>query len=260
MKKIVYFLFSLSCSGQEINKEFYAPMELEYIQKSMMFKLNGISVLDYVKTNPLVARQVYDTNLKEFKDANSKLKFTKDECENLVVNYVNNKTSLKNPSLFYNLNSNKKQFFDKISENTYFSGEEKDTNYYKCICINYKLLRLQEDFNELQSEFNLPGGHEVSQNEFRINSIFLELESLNTINFSEFDIFRLNKKFKTIKKSKSIIFSSINSPTKMYLLKNDPVEIIEAKDNWLKIKYYPEKNGEWTGKTIEGWIKKSDVE
>jgi SH3-like domain-containing protein len=46
----------------------------------------------------------------------------------------------------------------------------------------------------------------------------------------------------------------------MYLLKNDPVEIIEEKDNWLKIKYYPEKNGEWTGKTIEGWIKKSDVE
>lgn len=104
MKKIVYFLFSLSCSGQEINKEFYAPLELEYIQKSMIYNINGISVLDYVKTNPLVARQVYDNNLKEFKVANSKVKFTKDECENLVVNYVNNKTSLKNPGLFYNLN------------------------------------------------------------------------------------------------------------------------------------------------------------
>ena len=46
----------------------------------------------------------------------------------------------------------------------------------------------------------------------------------------------------------------------MYLLKNDPVELVEEKDNWLKIKYYPEKNGVWTGKTIEGWIKKGDVE
>jgi len=260
MKKIVFFLFSLSCSGQDINKEFYAPLELEYFQKSTIYNINGISVLDYVKTNPLVARQVYDNNLKEFKDANSKLKFTKDECKNLVERYVNNKTSLKNVGVFYNLNSNRKQFFGKISENTYFSGEEKDTSYYKCICINYKLLKLQEDYYELQSEFNLPGGHEVSQNEIRINSIFHELESLNTNDFSEFDMFRLNKKFKTIKKSKSIIFSSMNSPTKMYLLKNDPVEIIEEKDNWLKIKYYPEKNGEWTGKTIEGWIKKSDVE
>jgi hypothetical protein len=70
----------------------------------------------------------------------------------------------------------------------------------------------------------------------------------------------LDKTFLKIISKKAIIYSSPNRPTKMYLLKNDPVEIIEEKDNWLKIKYYPEKNGEWTGKTIEGWIKKSDLE
>jgi len=69
----------------------------------------------------------------------------------------------------------------------------------------------------------------------------------------------LNIKYGIIK-DKSTIHKNLDTPTKMYLLKNDPVEIIEEKDNWLKIKYYPEKNGEWTGKTIEGWIKKSDVE
>jgi hypothetical protein len=70
----------------------------------------------------------------------------------------------------------------------------------------------------------------------------------------------LVKKYSLISYPKVIIFSNLRSPTKMYLLKNDPVEVTEEKDNWLKIKYYPEKNGEWTGKTIEGWIKKSDVE
>ena len=46
----------------------------------------------------------------------------------------------------------------------------------------------------------------------------------------------------------------------MYLIKGDPIEIVEEQGDWLRIIYYPEKNGEWTGKTIEGWIRKSDVE
>lgn len=70
----------------------------------------------------------------------------------------------------------------------------------------------------------------------------------------------LNKNFSIITSSKVSIFNDIRSKTKMYLLKNDPVEIIEKKVDWLKIKYYPEKNGIWTGKTIEGWIRESDVE
>jgi hypothetical protein len=61
-------------------------------------------------------------------------------------------------------------------------------------------------------------------------------------------------------KNKSIIHSSPNRPTKMYLIQNDPVEVVEEQDNWLKIKYYPEKKGEWMGKVIQGWIKKTDVE
>jgi len=39
----------------------------------------------------------------------------------------------------------------------------------------------------------------------------------------------------------------------MYLLKNDEVEVLEEKEDWLRIRYYGKK-------TIEGWIKKSDVE
>ena len=63
-----------------------------------------------------------------------------------------------------------------------------------------------------------------------------------------------------IKPTRVIINKQPHQPTKMYLIQNDPVEVVEERDNWLKIKYYPEKNGEWTGKTIEGWIKKTDVE
>jgi len=39
----------------------------------------------------------------------------------------------------------------------------------------------------------------------------------------------------------------------MYLLKGDVVEILQEKDDWLQIRYYGNK-------TIEDWIKKSDVE
>ncbi|MFN3785133.1 MAG: hypothetical protein ACK4R6_14540 [Spirosomataceae bacterium] len=69
----------------------------------------------------------------------------------------------------------------------------------------------------------------------------------------------INIKYGLIK-NKSIIHSSPDRPTKMYLIQNDSVEIVEQRDDWLKIKFYPEKNGEWTGKIIEGWIKRSDVE
>ncbi|NBB32005.1 hypothetical protein [Cellulophaga sp. BC115SP] len=55
-----------------------------------------------------------------------------------------------------------------------------------------------------------------------------------------------------IKVSKSIIYDSPNSPTKMYLIKGDEVEILEEKEEWLNIRYYGKK-------IIEGWIKKSDI-
>jgi len=62
-----------------------------------------------------------------------------------------------------------------------------------------------------------------------------------------------NMEFKEIKATKSIIYSTPNKPTKMYLLKGDVVEILQEKDDWLQIRYYGNK-------TIEDWIKKSDVE
>jgi hypothetical protein len=65
---------------------------------------------------------------------------------------------------------------------------------------------------------------------------------------------------KHIKSSKAIIYSQPDIPTKMYLIKGDVVEILEEKGDWLRINYYPEKDGKETGKTIEGWIRKTDME
>ena len=70
----------------------------------------------------------------------------------------------------------------------------------------------------------------------------------------------LNKSYGIAKNAKTAIFSNPNHPSKMHLIKGDPVEIVTKKENWLKIKYFIEKNGMWTGQTITGWIKKSDVE
>lgn len=69
----------------------------------------------------------------------------------------------------------------------------------------------------------------------------------------------LNKKYAIIENIKTKIFFTPNQPSKMYLIKGDAIEIVTKKGNWLKINYYPEQNGIWTGKTIEGWIKQSDV-
>jgi SH3-like domain-containing protein len=40
----------------------------------------------------------------------------------------------------------------------------------------------------------------------------------------------------------------------MFLLKGDPLEVLEEKDDWLRIRYYAKT------KTIDGWIMRSDVE
>lgn len=53
--------------------------------------------------------------------------------------------------------------------------------------------------------------------------------------------------------SKSLLNTAPNKPTRMYLLKGDDVELLDRQDDWLKIRYRGKK-------TIEGWIKKSDVE
>ena len=60
-------------------------------------------------------------------------------------------------------------------------------------------------------------------------------------------------KFAKIKIDKSFIFSLPTKRTNMYILKDDPVQVLETKGDWLKIRYYGTK-------TIEGWIKKTDVE
>jgi hypothetical protein len=66
--------------------------------------------------------------------------------------------------------------------------------------------------------------------------------------------------YKMVISDKAIIYSQPEIATRMYILKNDVVEIYETQGDWIKIKYYIEKQGKDTGKTIEGWIKKSDVE
>ncbi|WP_337045419.1 hypothetical protein [Emticicia sp. 17c] len=60
-------------------------------------------------------------------------------------------------------------------------------------------------------------------------------------------------KLKKIVSTKSDIYNNLRISTKMYLIKEDEGEILEEKNDWLKIRYYGKK-------TIEGWIKKSDVE
>ena len=68
--------------------------------------------------------------------------------------------------------------------------------------------------------------------------------------------------FKKIRFQKRFILDDSFTLTKMYLIEGDEVEVLEQKlvkgINWLKIRYYG--SGATPRKTIEGWIKKNDVE
>jgi hypothetical protein len=256
MKKttiIILLIVTFSCQGQEKNEEFYTPIELSYFHNSSLFTLNEKVIMNYTLVNPLVARQVYDYNLKEFQEINSKVNFTKAECSDLIYKYVNFKTDSTYFGVFYNPNSNQKLSSKKITDNGFYTKSNTDSVFYKCICINSKYLNLPEDYEEIQSEYNSPGGYELKNKGFKNKVILKMIGSLNKENFDSLNIFILSKKINTIKSTKTLIYSSPNSPTKMYLLKGDEVEIIKEKDEWLKIRYYGKK-------TIEGWIMKSDVE
>lgn len=59
-------------------------------------------------------------------------------------------------------------------------------------------------------------------------------------------------KQKPISSKKAIIYSLPNIATKMYLLKNDTIEVLEQKNDWVRMNFYGKK-------LISGWIKKADV-
>jgi hypothetical protein len=62
-------------------------------------------------------------------------------------------------------------------------------------------------------------------------------------------------KIKEIRVPKAFLYKSYGGPkSASYLVKSDLIEVLEEKDNWLKIRYYAKT------KTIDGWIMRSDVE
>ena len=63
----------------------------------------------------------------------------------------------------------------------------------------------------------------------------------------------LDKTFTKITTSKVSICTTPAIFSKVYLLRGNVVEVLETKDTWIKIRYYGNK-------TIEGWIRKNDVE
>ncbi|RRB02831.1 hypothetical protein [Larkinella rosea] len=69
------------------------------------------------------------------------------------------------------------------------------------------------------------------------------------------DLWKEYKKLINLKKimHKSTIYLSPSIPTKRYLLKNDLVEILEEKSQWIRIRYYGTR-------LIEGWAKVMDIE
>ncbi|MFC0186142.1 hypothetical protein SAMN04515674_12370 [Pseudarcicella hirudinis] len=72
----------------------------------------------------------------------------------------------------------------------------------------------------------------------------------------------LGKSFLKIKIPNAFIYTQPTIVGKTYLLKNDMIEVVKEKEikgiKWINFRYYG--NSEENGKTIEGWIRKTDVE
>gem|GEM_PF-6919410 len=192
--------------------------------------------------------------------------------------------NIEKERIFYIIKDNEALFINKKdkniqkSENVFYIDrfgfcEKFDSIEYKCnqylkeslytdhICIEGQVFNFSFDYPvQISSRIEIIGNGVSSLEKVdRLNNgdihDFLSSNNIKIL-LKKF----LNRSFEVINIKKSIIHSRPSQPTKMYLIQNDPVEVVEERDDWLRIKYYPEKNGEWTGKVIEGWIKKSDVE
>lgn len=146
--------------------------------------------------------------------------------------------------------------FSDIKKNMLLVQELKKNGVFFCICTKEKemLTCNYPEYDEADSTFSFHGTDVFDFNKidqipiFLIKTLLKKGQEDNQDYLKEF----LNIDFKEIKSNKSIVHVLPNQPTKMYLLKNDEVEILEEKSSWLKIRYYGKK-------TIEGWIKKEDV-
>ena len=153
---------------------------------------------------------------------------------------LKNINDLKDAGIFY-YEVNEDDFQEKY--------KEKDGTYSG---IQANVIQMDEDKKGFQIYDPLRPGQRGTYK--RIKQLPLKLENiLKSKNIIIDSIIKENKAKYIVKVTKSIIYCTPNKPTKMYLLKGDVVEILQEKDDWLQIRYYGKK-------TIEGWIKKSDVE
>lgn len=251
MKNILLALlgFSISCQAQK-SIEQYSPIKIAYESNVFPQRLEYITIMNYTLINPQLARQFYDNSKEKFLKINSQLSFSKDECKSIVETYISKITDSTFSGIFYNPYSNKKIMAKIVSKSIYKIKIDNSYLFFRCDCVPTKYLNLPKNYKSILSEFNLPGGFSIEIDEIKNDQFKNKIRYLSSKDTLANTIF-LNLEYKIL--NKTIIYSSPNSPTKMYLLKGDEVEIIKEKDEWLKIRYYGKK-------TIEGWIKKSDVE
>ncbi len=137
-------------------------------------------------------------------------------------------------------------FYYEVNEDDFEEENKEIDGTYAGIQAN--VIQMDDDKNGFQIYDPLrPGQRGVYK---RINKLPLKIEEyLESRNIIIDQLIN----YKVIKIGKSIIHSAHNQPTKMYLIKGDEVECLEEMDGWYKIRFYGKK-------TIEGWIRKSDVE
>ncbi|MDI9881112.1 SH3 domain-containing protein [Flectobacillus longus] len=227
----------------------YIPLHITYEGDSISKKAENFTIINYTLINPLIARQVYDRSEKEFAKINSTISHSRNKCQSMIEAYVSKKTDSTYSGIFYNTNSNKKEKNIRITPNLYKTQFGNNFIFHRCVCVPSSLFVLDKDYQEILSEFNLPGGYTLEKNEI-ISNFFLN--KVNNLNLK--DSLSTDKILKArILKDKVYFYSRPNLITNIYIIKGDEVEVLEEKGEWLKIRYYGKKN-------IEGWIKRSDVD
>ncbi|WP_044171404.1 SH3 domain-containing protein [Flectobacillus major] len=148
------------------------------------------------------------------------------------------------------------QGYSNIKDEILKATDLRSSGRYLCFCNKKDSLLLCDfpDFSTSDTSFSF-SGTDIFDFNFKKN---LNRETysriIKVLSGEQYNYFRELLYYTSyIKNIKAYLYSNRVIPTKMYLIKGDEVEILEEKGEWLKIRYYGKK-------TIEGWIKNSDVE
>lgn len=190
--------------------------------------------------------------------------YTDEEANNV---YSNTKIDLKN----YSCKPTKRIFEDSdlfFLENVvdFYDGVDRleyehfysDCAYYNLeFKVNKQEVCISNNENDIFNKVFILNNNYLILNKDSFYFVFNNLGLVNRFQITEQQLANKNKVYDFIRKLKQPLYKEANenSKTNMYLIKNDVVEILEEKENWIYILYITKDK-----KEIKAWVQRNAFE